>query len=341
MLKTAAITGTWLVLYLGGSSLCFALTCDLVKNQPALMIPLLMPLGALSAWVSWRIEKAIEPDYLEPSGNGGEPSILPLLCMSVFYSSVVEGFLYEWFLHGGLSPWLRIGIDLLWLSPFFTDAAATYVYMRLLGSGSEQAAQHVSTRLPSFVVPLLGFWSIFSIAGNVVSNPLLSFMIFDLGIIVWTVFFTWANRADLPETLRTSRFVFLRKLGLLNDFLSRPLRRVYRWEFFSSYLVDLVVLVFSLSVASELWLANLASATTLAALMAAGFATWKNYEFWAESLPGSPATVNPREPRATVSWPVGSPQPSRATGGAAQPLLRFDAPPRPSSFAAENRPARF
>lgn len=315
MLKMAAIIGTWLVLYLGGSALYFALTWDLIKSQPALMLPLLMPLGALSGWVSWRIEKEIPRGRLEPSENGAKASLLPLLFMSVFYSSMVEGFLYEWFLHGGLSPWLRIAIDLLWLSPFFSDAAATYVYMRLLGENPRQAAQHVSTRLPSFVVPLLGFWSVFSIAGNVVSNPLLSFMIFDLGIIVWTVFFTWAHRVDLPEALRTSRYVFLRRLGLLNDFVSRPLQAVYRWKFFSSYLVDLVVLVFSLSVASELWLADIASATTLAALIGVTFAAWKGYEFWMEirPLPRYTARVNGQEPRPAASLPVRAPESSFAT----------------------------
>jgi hypothetical protein len=349
MLRSAAIIGTWLVLYLGGGALYFALTGDLVKNAPALMIPLLMPLGALSAWVSWRIEKEIEPDYIEPRQGCGKTSILPLLCMSVFYSSIVEGFLYEWFLHGGLSPWLRIGIDLLWLSPFFTDAAATYVYMRLLGQNPRQATEHVSARLPSFIVPLLGFWSVFSIAGNVVSNPLLSFMIFDFGIIAWTVFFTWANRADLPEILRTSRFASLRRLGVLNAVLSRPLERVYRWRFFGSYLVDLVVLVFSLCIASELWLANVASATTLAALMAVTFATWKGYELWTESgvvrsSLGSPATdesravapVLSRPAAISVERPIRTVEPSFVPEGAGRQVLKPNAAAPPPSFAAEN-----
>jgi hypothetical protein len=281
-LKTAAAIGGWVVVYLLGSHVYFALTYDVVTSTPALLIPLLMPLSALSAWVSWKIEEEIEPAYIKASSNCSETSILPLLYMSVFYSSVVEGFLYEWFLHGGLRPWLRIGIDLLFLSPFFTDAAATYVYIRLVGESHESAMKHISTRLVTFVIPLLGIWSVFSIVGNETTNPILSFMIFDFGIIVWTVFFAWANQVDLPETLRTSQYGFWRRAGLLNEILSRPLARVYRWRFFGSYLRDLLVLIFSLAIASELWLANLASRTTLAAVMAITFAVWKVSEFWIE-----------------------------------------------------------
>jgi hypothetical protein len=281
-LKTTAAIGGWVVVYLLGSYVYFTLTYGVVTSMPALLIPLLMPLSALSAWVSWKIEEEIEPAYVKASANCREASILPLLYMSVFYSSVVEGFLYEWFLHGGLRPWLRIGIDLLFLSPFFTDAAATYVYIRLLGENHESAMKHISTRLVSFVIPLLGIWSVFSIVGNEISNPILSFMIFDFGIIVWTVFFAWANHVDLPETLRTSRYGFWRRVGLVNEILSRPLARVYRWKFFGSYLRDLLVLIFFLAIVSELWLANLASRTTLAAVMAITFAVWKVCEFWME-----------------------------------------------------------
>lgn len=309
MLRTTATIGGCVVVYLLGSCLYFSLTSDLVERTPALLIPSLIPLSALSAWVSWQIEEEIEPVYVKPSVNNGKASILPLLCMSVFYSSVVEGFLYEWFLHGGLRPWLRIGVDLLCLSPFFTDAAATYVYQRLLGKNHQYATNYVSTRLPSFVVPLLGFWSVFSIVGNEISSPILSFMVFDFGIIVWTVFFTWANHIDLPENLRTSRSAFLRRLGALNDILSRPLARVYRWKFVGSYLLDLLILIFSLAIASELWLANIASPTTLATIMAVTFAVWKGCEFWMEEdrLPDSSCTVTPtaEESRHTIHWPVG------------------------------------
>ncbi len=279
-------------MYLLGSYLYFALTYDLVNRTPALLIPFLMPVGALSAWVSWEIEKKIEPIHLTPygtpCGNGGHASILPLLYMSVFYSSIVEGFLYEWFLHGGLRPWLRIGVDLFWLSPFFVDAAATYVYIRLVGENHERAVNHVSTRLPSFVIPLLGFWSVFSVAGNEISNPLLSFMVFDFGIVVWNIFFMWANHANLPERLRTSPSHFLRRLGLVNDILSRPLGRIYRCKFFGSYLRDLIFLIFSLAMASELWLANIAPPAALAVVVATAFAVWKGREFWMEKrLPES------------------------------------------------------
>ena len=124
------------------------------------------PLSALSAWVSWRIEEEIEPFFVQPSVNQGKASILPLLYMSVFYSSVVEGFLYEWFLHGGLRPWLRIGPDQFALikSPFFTDAAITYLYKRLLYDNHQNATDCVSTRLPSFVVPFA--WILVSFPGS-------------------------------------------------------------------------------------------------------------------------------------------------------------------------------
>jgi hypothetical protein len=333
MLKMIARIGGWVALYLLGSYTYFTLTYGVVEGTPALMIPLLMPLSALSACVSWQIEREIEPVHIKPSVNSGKASILPLLYMSVFYSSVIEGFLYEWFLHGGLRPWLRIAIDLFWLSPFFADAAATYVYIRLLGENDQYAMNHVSTRLPSFVVPLLGFWSVFSIAGNEISNPILSFMIFDCGIIVWTVFFTWANRVDLPDILRNSRHGFLRRLGLLNDILSRPLGRVYRWKFFGSYLLDLVVLIFSLAVASELWLANVASATTLATIVAMTFAVWKGCEFWTENhrLPESnrTPTLTTEESTQTIRWPVGIPlysldAASFPTKDAVQYVVKFD-----------------
>ncbi|MGH9678990.1 MAG: hypothetical protein ACRD4Y_03490, partial [Candidatus Acidiferrales bacterium] len=241
--------------------------------------------------------------------------------MSVLYSPFVEGFLYEVALHGNFPAWLRIGVDLLWLSPFFADAAATYVYQRLQGENHEEAARYISKRLPTFIVPLLGFWFLFSIAGNEISNPIISFMIFDLGIIVWTVFFMWANRVDLPQNLRTSRFRFLRHLGVLNDILSRPLRWIYGWKFFGSYLLDLIVLVFSLSIASELWLANVASQTTLTTMIFATFALWKGSEFWLEPAdclfplafrklsiksPGN-RSIGPRESRS-VSWTLCHPR---------------------------------
>jgi hypothetical protein len=308
-IKTAATIAGWVAVYLLGSSLYFALTYHLVEGTPALLIPSLMPLSALSAWVSWRIEGGIEPVHANASRKNGKAYILPLLYMSVFYSSVVEGFLYEWFLHGGLRPWLRIVLDLLWLSPFFTDAAATYVYERLLGENHQQATNYISTRLPSFVVPLLGFWFVFSVVGNEISNPILSFMIFDFGIIVWTVFFTWANHADLPRSLGTSRYAFLRNLGVLNDVLSRPLGRIYRWKFFGSYLLDLLILIYSLAIASELWLANVASLTTLTTIVAVIFALWKGCEFWMEKhrLPDSTRTpaFTTRDYRPTIHRPVG------------------------------------
>jgi len=309
MLKTAATVAGWLGVYLLGSYVYFSLTYDVVLRTPALLLPSLMPLSALSAWISWQIEEEIEPAYVKPSVNTGKASILPLLYMSVFYSSVVEGFLYEWFLHGNLRPLLRIGLDLLWLSPFFTDAAATYVYERLLGENHQSAANYVATQLPSFVVPLLGFWFIFSVVGNEISNPILSFMIFDFGIIVWTVFFTWANHVDLPESLRTSPYRLLRRLGVLNDILSRPLGRVYRSKLFGSCLLDLLILIFSLAVASELWLADVASPTTLATIMAITFAIWKACEFWMENhrLPHSNHTPKPDtiDFRDTIHRPIG------------------------------------
>jgi hypothetical protein len=308
-LKTAATIAGWVAVYLLGSYIYFALTCHLVEGTPALLIPSLMPLSALSAWVSWQIEDEIKPVQAKAPGNEGRASFLPLLYMSVFYSAVVEGFLYEWFLHGGLRPWLRIVLDLLWLSPFFTDAAATYVYERLLGENHQEATNYVSTRLPSFVVPLLGFWLVFSVVGNEVSNPILSFMVFDFGIIVWTVFFTWANHADLPQSLGTSRYAFLRHLGILNDILSRPLGRIYRWKFFGSYLLDLLILIYSLAIASELWLANVASLTVLGTIVAVTFAFWKGREFWMENrrLPDSTRTptFTAIECRQAIYWPVG------------------------------------
>lgn len=228
-------------------------------------------------------------------------------------------------MHGGLRPWLRIVLDLFWLSPFFTDAAATYVYERLLGENHQEATNYVSTRLPSFVVPLLGFWFVFSVAGNEISNPILSFMIFDFGIIVWTVFFTWANHADLPQSLGTSRHAFLRHLAVLNDILSRPLGRVYRWKFFGSYLLDLLILIYSLAVVSELWLANVASLTVLATIMAVSFAIWKSCEFWMENrrLPDftRTPTFTANECRQTIDWPIGI----RVYSSAAMPFPVEDA----------------
>ena len=309
MLKTSATVAGWLGVYLLGSYLYFSLTSDVVLRSPALLLPSLMPLGALSAWVSWQIEEELVPACVKPSVTTGKASILPLLCMSVFYSSVVEGFLYEWFLHGDLRPLLRIGLDLMWLSPFFTDAAATYVYERLLGENHQRATNYVATQLRSFAVPLLGFWFIFSVVGNEISNPILSFMIFDFGIIVWTVFFTWANQVDLPETLRTSPYGLLRRLGVLNDILSRPLGRVYRSKLFGSCLLDLLILIFSLAIASELWLADVASPTTLATVMAITFAGWKACEFWMENhrLAQSNHTPKPdtNDFRDAIHWPIG------------------------------------
>jgi hypothetical protein len=307
-LKTAATIAGWIAVYLLGSYVYFALTYHSLVRTPAMLIPSLMPLSALSAWVSWQIEEQLEPGYVEVAAGPREASILPLLYMSVFYSSVVEGFLYEWFLHGGLRPWLRIALDLFWLSPFFTDAAATYVYKRFVGESHDGAANYVGTRLPSFIVPLLGLWLVFSVAGNEIANPVLSFMVFDVGIIVWTVFFTWANRVDLPGSLRGSRYRFVRRLGAVNDILSRPLARVYRWKYFGAYLLDLVVLIFSLAIASELWLANVASPMTLAAILILTFATWKAYEFWTESRQPADSVRTPiratKESEHTIRWPV-------------------------------------
>jgi hypothetical protein len=311
MLKTASKIAGWIGVYLLGSYVYFSLTYDIVLRTPALLIPSLMPLSALSAWVSWKIENEIQRAHVEPSTRAAKASILPLLYMSVIYSSVVEGFLYEWCLHGDLRPVFRIGLDLLFLSPFFTDAAATYVYERLLGEDHQSATNYVGTRLPSFVVPLLGFWFVFSVAGNTISSPVLSFMVFDFGIIVWTAFFTWANQVDLPENLRTSPNRFLRRLGVLNDFLSRPLGRVYRSRLFGDYLMDLLILIFSLAVASELWLADVATATTLATIMAGTFAAWKTRDIWI----GSYRLIDPNhlpipaieKHRHTTQWPIGMP----------------------------------
>jgi len=310
MLNTAAKIAGWIGVYLLGSCLYFSFTYGFVMRIPALLIPTLMPLSALSAWVSWQIENEIQPAHVKPSVNTAKASILPLLYMSVVYSSVVEGFLYEWFLHGDLRPVFRIGLDLLFLSPFFTDAAATYVYERLLGEDHQSATDYIATRLPSFVVPLLGIWLVFSVVGNEISNPVLSFMVFDFGIIVWTVFFTWANQINLPEKLRTSRYGFLRRLGVLNDVLSRPLGRVYRFKLFGSYLLDLLILIFSLAVASEFWLADVGSATTLAIIMAVTFAVWKIGEIWMENRKQRDRnpTLKPiaEESRQIIRWSIGS-----------------------------------
>ncbi|MGH9678448.1 MAG: hypothetical protein ACRD4Y_00700, partial [Candidatus Acidiferrales bacterium] len=291
-------------------------------RTPALLIPSLIPISIMSAWVSWRIGEEIEPLCVEPSERRGETMFLPLLYMSVIYSSVVEGFLYEWFLHGGLPPWLRIGIDLLWLSPFFADAAATYVYNRLLGKSHQRSANYVSTRLPSFIVPLLGFWSVFSIVGNEISSPILSFTVFDFGIIVWTVFFTWANRVDLPNILQSSPHALLRRLGLLNEFVSRPLGWVYRWKYFGSYLRDVLILVFCLSIASEFWLSNIASWTILAAILGSTFVVWKGREFWTEYDRRTDTNLN-----STLIFP-----PSRGT-------LRWRFEDQPHSFDARSSSA--
>ncbi len=300
--RSTMIVGGCAAVYLLVSYVYFKLTYNFVERTPALLIPSLMPISALSH-ISWQIEEEIEPLCTEPLIGSGKQTFLPLLYMSIIYSSVVEGFLYEWFLHGALFPSLRIAIDLLWLSPFFADAAATYVYKRLLGENHEDATTYVSTRLPSFVVPLLVFWSVFSVLGNEISNPILSFMTFDLGIIVWTVFFTWANSVDLPEILRTSRHGFLRGLGLLNNFLSRPLGWVYRRKYFGSYLRDVLILVFSLSIASELWLAHTASWTSLVTILAATFTAWKGWEFWMKNDRLPEPTRNPR--RNVLSYWMG------------------------------------
>jgi hypothetical protein len=341
-LRTAATIAGWIAVYLLGSYVYFALTYPLLVSAPALLIPSLIPLSAFSAWVSWQIEEQLEPGYVEAAVGMREASILPLLYMSVFYSSVVEGFLYEWFLHGGLRPWLRIALDLLWLSPFFTDAAATYMYKRFVGENHDGAANYVATRLPSFIVPLLGLWFVFSVAGNEISNPILSFMVFDVGIIVWTVFFTWANRVDLPGNLRSSRYRFVRRLGVLNDILSRPLGRFYRWKYFGAYLRDLIVLIFSLAIACELWLANVASPTTLAASLALTFTAWKACEFWMErhrraDSTGAPARAT-KESEPTISWPVEirlyAPDAlTRAAKNTDELLLRLDGPCTPVTMA--------
>ena len=134
-------------------------------------------------------------------------------------------------------------------------------------------------------------------------------MIFDFGIIIWTVFFTWANHVDLPETLRTSPYRLLRRLGVLNDILSRPLGRVYRSKLFGSCLLDLLILIFSMAIASELWLADVASPMTLVTIMAITFAVWKACEFWMENhqLADSIHTPKPdtKDFRHTIHWPIG------------------------------------
>lgn len=309
MLKPVATIAGWVGVYLLGSYLYFSLTYDFVLRMPVLLIPSLMPLSVLSAWVSWQIENEIEPAYVKCPINALKESFLPLLFMSVIYSSVVEGFLYEWCLHGDLRPVFRIGLDLLFLSPFFTDAAATYAYERLLGEDHQSATNYVATRLPSFVVPLLAFWLVFSVVGNEISNPVLSFMIFDFGIIIWTVFFTWANHVDLPENLRTSRYRFVRQLGELNNVLSRPLARVYRSRLFGTYLLDLLILIFSLAVVSELWLADVASGITLATIMATMFAVWKISEIWignfGQRIPNQTPKPATEKYRHTFQLPIG------------------------------------
>jgi hypothetical protein len=160
-------------------------------------------------------------------------------------------------------------------------------------------------------VPLLGFWFAFSVAGNEISNPVLSFMVFDFGIIVWTVFFTWANQVDLPENLRTSRHPFLRGLGVLNDFLSRPLGRVYRSRLFGDYLLDLLILIFSLAVVSELWLADVASATSLATIMTVTFAAWKTINIWIGNRrlrdPNHTPMPTTEKYRHAIHWSIGMP----------------------------------
>jgi hypothetical protein len=276
--EASAVSIAWTVLFLLGSYLYFKYTAAFFENKPALLLPSMIPISIFSAWVSWQIEEAIEPTLVESPVDSEEASILPLLYMSVLYSSVVEGFLYEWVLHGQLRPWIRIAIDLFVLSPFFADPAATYVYKRFLGESHRVAKNYVAIRLPTFIVPLLAFWTVFSVLGNVIANPILSFMTFNFGIIVWTVFFTWANHVELPELLKTSRHRFLRRLGRLNDRLSEPLERVYSHDLFGSYLVDLLFLTFCLAIASELWLAGVASSRALAIALAAAFAVWKGFE---------------------------------------------------------------
>lgn len=91
--KTAATIAGWIAVYLLGSYFYFAVTYHLIEGKPALLIPSLMPLSALSAWVSWQIEEEIEPVHGKAPGKDSKATILPLLYMSVFYSSVVEGFL--------------------------------------------------------------------------------------------------------------------------------------------------------------------------------------------------------------------------------------------------------
>ena len=134
-------------------------------------------------------------------------------------------------------------------------------------------------------------------------------MIFDFGIIIWTVFFTWANHVDLPEYLRKSPYRLFRRLGVLNDILSRPLGRVYRSKLFGSCLLDLLILIFSLAVASELWLADVGSGTTLATIMAVTFVVWKACEFWMENhrLPDSNHAPKPdtKDFIDTIHWAIG------------------------------------
>jgi hypothetical protein len=123
------------------------------------------------------------------------------------------------------------------------------------------------------------------------------------------LFHIWANHVNLPETLRTSPYRLLRRLGVLNDILSRPLGRVYRSKLFGSCLLDLLILIFSLAIASDLWLADVASPTTLATIMAITFAVWKACEFWMENyrLPDSNHTPKPatKDFRDTIHWPIG------------------------------------
>jgi hypothetical protein len=279
---TSGIILGWSVFFLLGSYLYFKYTASFFENRPALLLPSMLPISIFSAWVSWQIEEAIEPAFVEPSVSSSEVSILPLLYMSVFYSSVVEGFLYEWVLHGNLRPWIRIAIDLFVLSPFFADPAATYVYKRFLGESHRVAKNYVAIRLPAFIVPLLVFWTVFSVPGNVISNPILSFMTFNFGIIVWTVFFTWANHVDLPDLLRTSQYGFVRRLGKVNERLTEPLEWIYSRDLFGTYLVDLLFLTFCLAIASELWLADVASPTILGIILAIMFGAWKAFDYGKE-----------------------------------------------------------
>jgi hypothetical protein len=177
-------------------------------------------------------------------------------------------------------------VDLLFLSPFFADPAATYVYKRFLGESHRVAKNYVAIRLPTFIVPLLVFWTAFSVPGNEISNPILSFMTFNFGIIVWTVFFTWANQVDLPELLRVSPYPALRWLGTVNAILTAPLEKIYSWEYFGAYLSDLLFLIFCMSIAAELWMAGVASLRALGIGLGVAFIAWKGFECWTEARRG-------------------------------------------------------